>query len=425
MSWIVVKPHISNYPNPIHFKVGDFVKVGKTDPDFPGWIWVTTIDGNQGWAPIQFIHVDEASEYATAIKEYSAQELNTKIGEQVFLHYELNGWGWAENENQCTGWVPMRSIQLVDEKLSHIGENMKVISKQYVHEKDYQKISEFLIKHYLPRNADGNWLEPTWEYANFHPALDEEHIDRWRIWELDNEIVGFAHYESWLGEGFFEFHPDFRYLRTEMLAYAEDNLLGTSRKDGRKFLCAYVNDYDQAMLELVQQRGYQRATGDTRPFYRFEISDPFPEIKLPDGFHLTSLVEDCDWEKVHRVMWRGFNHPGEPPGGEEELLSRQKMFDTPKARRDLKIAVKAPNGNFVAFCGMFYEDHNRFAYVEPVATDPDYRRLGLGKAAVLEGIRRCAELGAKEAFVGSDQLFYQSIGFQKVFNTEGWIKYFD
>lgn len=40
-------------------------------------------------------------------------------------------------------------------------------------------------------------------------------------------------------------------------------------------------------------------------------------------------------------------------------------------------------------------------YVEPVATDPDYRRMDLGKAAVLEGIRRCGELGAEVAYVGS------------------------
>ena len=63
--------------------------------------------------------------------------------------------------------------------------------------------------------------------------------------------------------------------------------------------------------------------------------------------------------------------------------------------------------------------------MEPVATDPDYSRLGLGKAPVLEGIRRCADLGAKEAFVGSDQLFYQAIGFRKVFNTACWVNYFN
>jgi predicted N-acetyltransferase YhbS len=110
---------------------------------------------------------------------------------------------------------------------------------------------------------------------------------------------------------------------------------------------------------------------------------------------------------------------------EEELESRQRMFDTPKARRDLKIAVEAPDGNFVSFCGMFYEQHSRFAYVEPVATDPDYRRMGLGKAAVLEGIRRCAELGAEMAYVGNELPIYQSIGFRRIHVSECWLKYME
>ena len=99
------------------------------------------------------------------------------------------------------------------------------------------------------------------------------------------------------------------------------------------------------------------------------------------------------------------------------------MFDTPKARRDLKIAVAAPDGRFVAFCGIFYEPRNQYAYVEPVATDPDYRRRGLGRAAVLEGIRRCGELGASVAYVGSNQPFYLSLGFRVIYTSECWQKY--
>jgi len=109
---------------------------------------------------------------------------------------------------------------------------------------------------------------------------------------------------------------------------------------------------------------------------------------------------------------------------EEELESRRRMFETPKARLDLKIAVAAPSGDFVAFCGMFHEPAGRFAYVEPVATDPDYRRMGLGKAAVLEGIRRCGTLGATKAFVGNDLPIYRAIGFKEVYNSECWVKYF-
>jgi predicted N-acetyltransferase YhbS len=51
--------------------------------------------------------------------------------------------------------------------------------------------------------------------------------------------------------------------------------------------------------------------------------------------------------------------------------------------------------------------------------------MGLGKAAVLEGIRRCGELGATVAYVGSDQEFYLAIGFTKVYNNDCWRKYFE
>jgi GNAT superfamily N-acetyltransferase len=108
---------------------------------------------------------------------------------------------------------------------------------------------------------------------------------------------------------------------------------------------------------------------------------------------------------------------------EAELESRRRMFDTPKARRDLKIAVKAPGGDFVAFSGTFYEPTGKFAYVEPVVTVPAYRRMGLGKAAVLEGIRRCAELGATLAYVGNDLPIYQAIGFKRVYNSRCFKKH--
>jgi hypothetical protein len=50
-------------------------------------------------------------------------------------------------------------------------------------------------------------------------------------------------------------------------------------------------------------------------------------------------------------------------------------------------------------------------------------KRGFGKAAVLEGIRRCAALEATVAFVGSDQAFYAAICFKKIYSCNCWIKY--
>lgn len=298
---------------------------------------------------------------------------------------------------------------------------MTIQLHHYNGQDDYARISAFLIAHHQPRNADGNWLEPAWEYMHNHPYLDSSSLERIGIWEENGEVVAVATYESRLGEAFFQFHPAYRSLRKDMLDYAENYLHATSDA-GRKYLRAYVNDVDGDFIALVESRGYKRDEDESRTMLHFPIPDSFPAIELPEGFRLTSLAEEPDWAKVHRVMWRGFNHGDDVPMNEEELESRRKFFDTPKARRELKVAVAAPDGEFVAFCGMFYEPTNRIAYVEPVATDPKYRRMGLGKAAVLEGIRRCGALGATVAFVGNDLPIYRSIGFEKIYVTECWLK---
>ena len=300
---------------------------------------------------------------------------------------------------------------------------MSIALRHYQHPEDYQRIDAFLTAHYQPDNQDRNWIEPAWEYMHAHPMLDARTLGKIGIWEDGSDIVAVATYESRLGEAFFQFHPAYHHLREEMLAYAEENLSGISSRDGRKYLCAYVNDNDAAFQELVSSRGYQKNPEDARQMAAFSIPNPFPPISLAPGFRLTSLAEDCDWRKVNRVLWRGFDHEGEPPDDPDELESRRRMFQTPNARMALKIAAQAPDGGFAAFCGMFYEPTRRFAYVEPVATDPAYRHMGLGKAAVLEGIRRCAEVGATVVFVGNDLPIYRSIGFKVIYTSECWVKY--
>jgi GNAT superfamily N-acetyltransferase len=152
------------------------------------------------------------------------------------------------------------------------------------------------------------------------------------------------------------------------------------------------------------------------------IPKPFPTQDLPQGFRLKSLAEENDLVKVDRVLHRGFNHPGEPPA--DGVEGRKRMQSGPHFRHDLTIAVEAPDGAFACFAGLWFDSRNRIGYVEPVATDPDYRRLGLGRAAVMEGVRRCGELGATVAYVGSTLPFYVSMGFKKLYTQNCWLKWF-
>ena len=200
--------------------------------------------------------------------------------------------------------------------------------------------------------------------------------------------------------------------------YAETHVCGETGS-GERYLRAYVNDFDLEFEALVKSRGYEIAEQYARPVSQLTIPRSFPRIDLPEGFRIKSLADDNNLSKIHRVLWRGFDHAGEPP--EEGIEDRRKMQSGPNFRVDLTIVIEGPTGDFVSFCGMWYESVNKIAYVEPVATDPDFRRMGLGKAAVWEGIRRCAILGATVAYVGSDQEFYKAIGFTKRFDSNCWV----
>ena len=105
----VVKSHETSYPNPISFEVGESLTVGIRDNKYKGWVWVTTSSGNEGWAPEQYIDLD--ADPAIATKDYSANELNTKVGEILEFVHALNSWVWVKNSNDELGWVPYETIQ--------------------------------------------------------------------------------------------------------------------------------------------------------------------------------------------------------------------------------------------------------------------------------------------------------------------------
>ncbi|HEY31912.1 MAG TPA: GNAT family N-acetyltransferase [Dehalococcoidia bacterium] len=299
---------------------------------------------------------------------------------------------------------------------------MSVRLRNYQHPADFDHVGQFLVDTYQPGYRHDNWLQPRWEYMHYHPELDKlgkSALAKIGVWESDGEIVAVVHFEHRMGEVYFQIHPDFAYLKHEMLEYAETHL-SAEVDGGQQHLNVFVNDFDTEFESIVRSRGYRRVEDISDCWSVFEITHPFQPINLPDGFRLQSLEDENDLWKLSRVVHRGFNHPGEPP--QDWLIQREKMQSAPNYRKDLNIVTVAPNGSYASYCGMWHDTANRVAIVEPVCTDPDYRRIGVGTAVVLEGIRRCGQEGATVAFVGSEQPFYLSMGFRKLFGINLWTR---
>lgn len=276
---------------------------------------------------------------------------------------------------------------------------------------DYRQVREFLIRINKVRLATPNFTWGRWEWMTTHGELDRANLSRIGLWEEEGELVALVCYESRPGEAFFCLDPAHARLQPEMLRYAH----GALSQDGK--LRALLPETDRAFQRIAAAQGF-RPTQERECIAALDI-DGGTAYTLPDGFCIHSMADGWDWHQYHRCMWRGFNHDGPPPQTDREIAVRKEMLSSPTIRPELVLCVVSPEGEYVSHCGMWYHPGDDYALVEPVATDPQYRKLGLGKAAVLEAARRCGKLGAKQALVGSSQQFYYNIGFAPI-HTENW-----
>ena len=184
-----------------------------------------------------------------------------------------------------------------------------------------------------------------------------------------------------------------------------------------------IYDYDKVLIAAVQERGYERSEKYTLWDSVFTIDGEIPGPALPEGYQLRSMADEgSDIDRRRKAFGVAFNHPD--PKEWPSRLSYERLQQAPNYRKDLDIYVVAPDGEYVSFCIAWWDSKNRIASLEPVGTAPEYRRKGLAHAAVLEAMRRVAELGAERVFVGSDQEFYLSLGFELTLPAHHWVKKF-
>lgn len=107
----VIKKHKSSYPNPIEFRSRDQLEIGAEDLEYPGWIWVKTPDGNEGWAPKKYLDYVDGLNKGIARLDYCARELDVIFGERLQIETTLCGWHYAINAQGESGRVPRECVE--------------------------------------------------------------------------------------------------------------------------------------------------------------------------------------------------------------------------------------------------------------------------------------------------------------------------
>lgn len=291
--------------------------------------------------------------------------------------------------------------------------------RAYDHERDEGAVGRMLVESYRPGAVFDPWLQPRWEYMHYHPRIRGLDLTRFGLVEGSAGIDGIVHFEHEPAFGYLQRRPGADHVVEPLVEWALAHLGGHVASFGRHVVGLYAAEFDQVLRDALERRGFAEHPEHDDPNTRLADPGSLDAPEVPPGYRLQSLSDDNDLRRIDRVLWRGFDHPGEsPPDGIED---RRFMQSAPNFRFDLTIVTVAPDDSYASFCGMWVVPENRVAYVEPVATDPDHRRRGAGRAAVVEALRRAGAAGADVAWVGSEQPFYLALGFQPAFRSTLWI----
>jgi GNAT superfamily N-acetyltransferase len=291
---------------------------------------------------------------------------------------------------------------------------MTITKRRYKLLADFDMVGDYLDKQYNVSRLNSYLMRPFWEYGHTHPAFNHKLTHRFGLWEDEGELVGLTCYEDNLGYCFVSVNDDYKHLLPEMLESAEEEL--SKEENGVRSLAVWTTNLEHEKHELLLSKGYKKV--EETPIKIFDYKNEFPEVVCPEGFTVISLEDENDIKKINDCLWKGFNHGDEP---DDDLDCRLLMQSGPNFSNALTTIIKAPDGEYACFAGMWINEHNQYAYLEPLATIPKYRKMGLGKLAFVEGMKKTKALGAKYCFGGSIE-FYKRVGLETIATRELWLK---
>jgi mycothiol synthase len=287
-----------------------------------------------------------------------------------------------------------------------------ITSRIYENEKDFQIILDLIVRVRPPaylNNFPGKVdLEEKFATAavcaNTRLWFDNSQPIAWAcvdeynnlLWELDNQ------YEERIGVEIVEWGES---CIRKKLANGESSTLDTNCRE----------DY-AARISFLQQYGF-RQTGDTNVAMTRKLSEPIPEPELLQGHVIRPIKGMEEAEAVASMHRAAF--------GTEYMTTENRLIIMSTSGYDptLDLLATAPNGNIAAYCSCSVNEQTRIGFTDPVATHPNYQRMGLSRALLLTGLHLLKERGMESAHLGTSgeniamQKTAESVGFTVEYRT--------
>jgi mycothiol synthase len=283
---------------------------------------------------------------------------------------------------------------------------MTISSRAYADDADLMAMIDFLVEQ-PARNPVQRWHVGDLVWRMFYSSLFDP-TQNVRLWHDENgKLIGFG----WLyPPNAVDLYPAEIALMPEMIAWGQDCA-------GEDTLYVVTLDRNEAEIGLFVASGFT-----PEPAYGVHLrrrpQGKIPTGVLPVGFHVRPLAGAHEVEERARLHQQAFESQAVTVEG------YQNVTHAPLYQPELDLVAVAPDGRLAAFCLCWLDEANKVGLFEPVGTHPDFRRMGLARAVMLEGLRRMQACGIETVVVASSadnaasRALYDALGFTDLESRE-------
>lgn len=232
------------------------------------------------------------------------------------------------------------------------------------------------------------------------------------LWEEGDNLLAWVYFEN---AEYYDLmmHPLLLGTETEMLIRTLTSAYIQGRPGDNKPQGMIVWADETARRASLEADGF---TGEDYLVYFFQPLDkPVSAPLLPEGFCFIDEMQPEWADRRADVHFNAFS----PSRMSAEAYANFMTAPNYDPTLDVVVVVVAPDDSFVAFAMCWVDPQTGIGSFEPVGTRPEMQRKGLGRAVLLEGMRRMKERGMTVVTVltGADDAgniaFYENAGFQR------------
>jgi len=186
----------------------------------------------------------------------------------------------------------------------------------------------------------------------------------------------------------------------------------TSRENKR--VATHINLLDKELVRAARRRGYHRPFKPSRCQMGLDLSQHQGAPVLWENEHMAKLTPD-DFEG--RAQYSGMATGRKISAAQYETLYQSEYH---AAARDY--VIRSNDGVFAGHLTWWMDETGKTASLEAVATVPEFRRRGIMRRAILDGLNMLKAEGVRYAYVSTGarnpaQFLYEGVGFAQLGKT--------